>query len=70
MNDWFLIVTRAWICLALVVSIARSSGSLTALYTLLCFLAFVAVMLVVIRPILAWLSRYSFLMRRPITEAE
>jgi Kef-type K+ transport system membrane component KefB len=49
---------RAWILLAVVVSIARSSGSLVAVYTLLVFAGYVAVMVVVLRPILSWLSKH------------
>jgi Kef-type K+ transport system membrane component KefB len=45
--------------LALVVSIAKSSGSLTALYTLLALLGYVLLMLVVVRPITALLVRTS-----------
>jgi Kef-type K+ transport system membrane component KefB len=44
--------------LAVVVSIARSSGSLTAVYTLLVFAGYVVLMVVVLRPILSWLSKY------------
>lgn len=47
----------AWIMLAVVVSIARSSGSLTAVYTLLVFAGYVVLMVVVLRPILSWLSK-------------
>jgi Kef-type K+ transport system membrane component KefB len=43
----------------LVVSIAKSSGSLTALYTLLALLGYVLVMLVVVRPVTALLVRTS-----------
>jgi hypothetical protein len=51
---------RAWLLLAIVVSIAGSSGLIIALYTLLAFAAYVLVMLIVLRPILAWLSKYAF----------
>jgi hypothetical protein len=43
--------------LALVVSLARSPGSLVALYTLLVFFGYVLVMMVVLRPILSWISK-------------
>lgn len=49
---------RAWLLLAVVVSIAGSSGLLIALYTLLVFVGYVLVMLIVVRPILTWLSSY------------
>jgi Kef-type K+ transport system membrane component KefB len=45
--------------LALVVSIAKSSGSLTALYTLLALLGYVLLMLIVVRPVTALLVRTS-----------
>jgi hypothetical protein len=41
-----------------VVSIAGSSGLLIALYTLLVFVGYVLVMLIIMRPILNWLSKY------------
>ncbi len=44
--------------LAVVVSVARSDGSLTALYTFLCLVGYVTIMFVFIRPLLILFARY------------
>ncbi len=43
--------------LAVVVSVARSDGSLTALYTFLCLVGYVIVMMIIVRPLLTFFAR-------------